>query len=122
MNKRQVGTDKERIAAEYLEKQGLVILEKNFRGRQGEIDIVARDGNYLVFAEVKFRSSTRLGSALEAVNYKKQCQICKVADYYRCKHRLGNDTMVRYDVVAIQGDEIIWVKNAFMHIFTGNHW
>lgn len=119
MNKRQLGTDKERMAAEYLEKQGLVILETNFRSRQGEIDIVARDDKYLVFVEVKFRSSTRLGSALEAVNYKKQCQICKVADYYRCRHRLGDDTMVRYDVVAIQGEEIIWVKNAFMHVYPG---
>ncbi|MBQ4536328.1 MAG: YraN family protein [Lachnospiraceae bacterium] len=122
MNKRQLGTDKERIAAEYLEKHGLEVLEKNFRGRQGEIDIVAKDGNYLVFTEVKFRSTTRLGSALEAVNYKKQCRICKVADYYRYKHRLGDDTMIRYDVVAIQGEEIIWIKNAFMHVYSGNPW
>ena len=88
-NKRQIGTEKEKLAGAYLEKNGYEIIEYNFRCRQGEIDIVAKDGNYLVFTEVKFRSTTRLGSALEAVNYKKQCRICKVADYYRYKHRSG---------------------------------
>lgn len=118
MNKRKVGTDKEQLATAYLEEQGMKIVEHNFRNRQGEIDIIARHGNYLVFVEVKYRSSNSKGSALEAVDYRKQRQICKVADYYRYLHRLGMNTMIRYDVVAIQGEEIVWIPNAFPHIYT----
>lgn len=118
MNKRKVGADKEQMAAAYLEKQGMEIVERNFRNRQGEIDMIARHGEYLVFVEVKYRSNHSKGSALEAVDYRKMRQICKVADYYRYLHRLGNNTMIRYDVVAIQGEEIVWIPNAFSHIYT----
>ena len=117
MNKRKTGTDKEQLAEAYLAKQGMRILEKNFRGRQGEIDIVGYHQGYLVFVEVKYRSGYAMGSALEAVDYRKQRQVCKTADYYRYLHRLGNDTMIRYDVVAIQGEEIQWIPNAFQHIY-----
>ncbi len=118
MNKRKVGMDKEQIAAAYLEEQGMKIVEQNFRNRQGEIDIIAYHGQYLVFVEVKYRASYNKGSALEAVTYQKQRQICKVADYYRYLHKLGANTMVRYDVVAIQGEVIQWIPNAFLHIDT----
>ena len=57
-NKRQLGADKEQLAAEYLTAQGMDILERNFRNRQGEIDIIGRHGKYVVFVEVKFRSGT----------------------------------------------------------------
>lgn len=118
LNKRKVGSNKERLAADYLEMQGMLIVERNFRNRQGEIDIIARHGEYLVFVEVKYRSSQYRGYALEAVDYRKQRQICKVADYYRFLHKLGTGTMIRYDVVAIQGEEIVWIPNAFSHIYT----
>lgn len=118
MNKRKVGAEKEQMAAEYLAKQGMRIVEKNFRGRQGEIDIIGYDKNYLVFVEVKYRRTAEMGSALEAVGSRKQAQVCRVADYYRYLHHLGNDIMIRYDVVAIQGEEIKWIRNAFPHIYT----
>lgn len=117
MNKREKGTNKERLAAEYLQKHGMRITARNFRSRQGEIDIIGYDEGYLVFVEVKYRSTRNKGSALEAVNLHKQRQICKVADYYRCLHGLGDSTPVRYDVAALQGEEICWVKNAFPHIY-----
>lgn len=117
MNTRQKGTDQEKRAAEYLEMHGMQILERNFRNRQGEIDIIGLHGDYLVFAEVKYRKSKNKGSALEAVDLRKQRQICKTADYYRYLHKLGRNTMVRYDVVAIQGEEIQWIQNAFPHIY-----
>ena len=120
MNARQKGTDKEQLAAEYLERQGVRILEKNFRARQGEIDLIGYHEGYLVFAEVKYRSSHVKGTALDAVDIRKQRQICKVADYYRMLHKVNLNTSIRYDVVAIQGeDEINWVKNAFPHIYRG---
>ena len=116
MNTRQKGTVYEQIAAEYLEKQGMVILERNFRrGRNGEIDIIGKDGKYLVFVEVKYRTGTEKGSAAEAVTAAKQKVICSVADYYRYLHKYDDNTWVRYDVVAIQGEEIQWIRNAFQH-------
>ena len=120
MNTRQTGTDKERLAAEYLGQCGMHILEKNFRARQGEIDLIGLHEDYLVFVEVKYRSSKTKGTALEAVDIRKQRQICKVADYYRMLHKVNLNTPIRYDVVAIQGEnEIYWLKNAFPHINRG---
>lgn len=117
MNTRKIGTDQEKKAAEYLTENGMQILTQNFRCRQGEIDIVGKHGGYLVFVEVKYRKGTDYGTALEAVTYAKQCRICRVADYYRCRYAYGTDTAVRYDVLAIQGEEIRWVQNAFPHIY-----
>ena len=68
MNKRQTGADQEVLAAVWLEKQGLRILEKNYRCRQGEIDLIARDGRYLVFVEVKYRKGIHTGHPSEAVD------------------------------------------------------
>lgn len=116
MNTRQKGTVYEQIAAEYLKKQGMVILERNFRrGRNGEIDIIGKDGKYLVFVEVKYRTGTEKGSAAEAVTAAKQKMICSVADYYRYLHKYDDNICVRYDVVAIQGEEIQWIRDAFRH-------
>jgi putative endonuclease len=117
MNTRETGTDKERLAAEYLKNNGMRIIEKNFRARQGEIDIIGYDGAYLVFVEVKYRKNEAKGNALEAVNIRKQQHICRTADYYRYIHHVPDDSYIRYDVVGIQGDKITWVKNAFPHIF-----
>ncbi|MCI8463542.1 MAG: YraN family protein [Lachnospiraceae bacterium] len=117
MNKRMAGTEGERQAAEYLEARSFRILERNFRCTQGEIDIIGVHEGYLVFVEVKYRSSDGKGSAAQAVNMKKQRRICRTADYYRYVNRLTEDTGVRYDVVAIQGKEIRWIQNAFSHIY-----
>lgn len=107
----------EQNAAEYLVKQGMDIVEYNFRNRQGEIDIIGYHNNYLVFVEVKSRISMTKGRPEYAVGIAKQKQICKVADYYRYKHRLSISTPVRYDVVAIYNEEIQWYQNAFPHIY-----
>ena len=112
-----MGADREKQAAGYLERQGMRIVERNFRIRQGEIDLIGYHQGYLVFVEVKYRSGNTKGHASEAVNLKKQQKICQVADYYRYSRRLGDDIGVRYDVVAIQGEEINWIQNAFPHIY-----
>lgn len=120
-NRRAVGTEKERLAAAYLEARGMRILERNYRGKQGEIDLIGRHDGYLVFVEVKYRRSNAVGSALDAVNYRKQCQICKTADAYRAARHIGEGCGIRYDVLAIQGKEFTWVPNAFDHIYARNH-
>lgn len=122
MNTRQKGTDWEQYAAEYLTGQGMRIVEKNFRcGRNGEIDMIGYHRGYLVFVEVKYRRSRSKGTAAEAVGLRKQKQICKTADYYRYLHHIGENRAVRYDVIAIQGEETFWIQNAFPHIYTRNY-
>ena len=114
-NKRRLGADKELLAAEYLKLHGVMILEKNFRSRQGEIDLIVRDGEYLVFCEVKYRKNAGMGRPQEAVGLTKQRKICKVGAYYRMLHQIGLGAAIRYDVIAVQGDQITWIKNAFPH-------
>lgn len=114
-NQRSVGMAAEQLAAEYLEKRGMKITDHNFRCKSGEVDLIGYDGGYLVFVEVKYRSGIGKGAAWEAVGIAKQRQICKVADFYRMKYRIPGSTPVRYDVVAIDTDEIVWFRNAFDH-------
>ena len=116
MNKREKGAQKEEQVCAYLLSNGVKIEERNFRCRQGEIDIIGYDGEYLVFFEVKYRSSRNMGSAAEAVGFTKQRKICRVADYYRMMHRRGEDTPIRFDVIAIDGAKLRWIKNAFYYI------
>ena len=113
MNTRTVGSAKEEVAAAYLTEQGLYVKEKNFRSRYGEIDIVAKDGDVLVFVEVKYRKTASSGHPEEAVNLKKSKIICRVCDYYRIRYKIPSDTQVRFDVVAIEGENIKWYRNAF---------
>lgn len=112
MNKRKTGAVYEQKAAEYLEKAGCRILEMNYRCRAGEIDIVARDGRYVVFCEVKYRSGSRAGSPLEAVDFKKQQVIFRCAQFYLAEHRL-QDVPCRFDVIGIESEEITHIKDAF---------
>lgn len=72
MNKRQTGSHYEETAAAFLTSKGYRVLERNFRCRQGEIDLICRHGRYLVFAEVKYRSGLSMGSPAEAVDARKQ--------------------------------------------------
>lgn len=116
MNRRKRGTEWEQAASAYLERQGMEIVEKNFRSRRGEVDIIGYHEGYLVFVEVKYRGTDEKGCALEAVDYRKQRRICRTADYYRYIRGTGSDISVRYDVVAVQNGRIQWIRNAFPHI------
>ena len=111
-NKRTTGAAYEKIAAAHLISKGYEILEFNFRCRAGEIDIIAKDGEYIVFVEVKYRASLRNGSPLEAVSIQKQKTISKCAMYYLMKKGFI-DVPVRFDVVGILGKEKEHIINAF---------
>lgn len=111
-NRRQTGTDYERVVGFYLSQMGWEILEYNYRCRSAEIDIVARDGEYLVFCEVKYRSDGRKGDPLEAVDARKQQRIRRAALYYLTEHG-KNDVPCRFDVIGIQGVKITHIRDAF---------
>lgn len=113
MNKRQIGTVYENMAADYLTEQGYQIIERNFCCRTGEIDLIAREGECLCFVEVKYRTSGAFGSPLEAVNGHKQKKIIKTAVYYMMIHHMAMDTECRFDVVAIEGERVTLLQNAF---------
>lgn len=112
-NKRKTGREKEELAEEYLRQQGYEILDMNFYGRFGEIDVIARDGETLVFAEVKYRKSERFGNSLEAVDTRKQKKICQTALYYLARHHISDSVPCRFDVIGITGEDITHIKNAF---------
>ena len=116
MNRRKVGSAYEKRAELFLKEQGLTIVCCNFRSRYGEIDIVASDGETTVFVEVKYRRDGKLGLPEEAVDHRKQHRICRVADYYRMLHGMGDFSPVRFDVVAICGEKVSWFRNAFDYV------
>lgn len=113
MNKRQIGTFYENAACEYLKKQGVCILEQNYRCKIGEIDIIGRQGDCVIFVEVKYRKSEEFGAPLAVVDVNKQKTICKCAAVYCMRH--PHVTQIRYDVIGITDTQINWVQNAFMH-------
>lgn len=116
MNKRKIGFAKEDEVARFLTECGLNVLELNYSNRFGEIDIIARDGVFTVFIEVKYRKTAASGHPEEAVSISKAKKISKVADYYRVCKNLSDADPVRFDVVAIEGEAIKWYKNAFPYV------
>ncbi|RGZ01511.1 YraN family protein [Clostridium sp. AM58-1XD] len=111
MNRRQTGSEKEALAASYLEKQGCRILERNYRNHCGEIDLIAKDGDTLVFVEVKYRRTIKNGWPEEAVDLKKQKRIRTAACLYLAGKSM--DIPCRFDVVSILGETIRWIRDAF---------
>ena len=112
-NFRTEGSRYEHIAGAWLEEHGYRILEYNFRCRTGEIDLIARKANTLVFVEVKHRTGRKAGSPLEAVDHRKQRTICRCADVYRLRKGIPGNVSCRFDVVGIDGETIQHVENAF---------
>lgn len=111
-NKRRIGSEYEKKAGEFLISQGYEIVEYNFRCRMGEIDLIARDGEYLVFCEVKYRKGAAKGHPAEAVGIRKQRVISKCAAYYLMTRHLPG-VSCRFDVVSVEGRETTLIKNAF---------
>ncbi|WAC07340.1 MAG: YraN family protein [Thermodesulfobacteriota bacterium] len=112
----EMGKRGEKLAIGFLKKLRYKILEKNFRCKFGEIDIIALQGNTLVFVEVKTRSSLEYGCPQASVTARKRYQLTKVAFFYLQKNRLF-DRAARFDVVAIEFDSrekrIELIRNAF---------
>jgi putative endonuclease len=96
-----LGSKGEDLAVRFLKKKGFKIIERNFHCPAGEIDLVAREGDTLVFVEIKARSSSDFGLPQDAVDRFKQQKIIQAARTYLAQHRLSEEIPARFDVVAI---------------------
>lgn len=115
-----IGRLGEDAAVAYLRQQGYEIAARNYRTRQGEIDIVAKEGGCLCFVEVKTRKNDRFGLACEAVDVRKQVRLIGAAEHYLAYH--STEAAVRFDIVEVYGQvrqsgfvvrEIRLIRNAF---------
>jgi putative endonuclease len=104
------GREAEIRAAAHLESRGLRVLERNFRVRGGEIDLVMRDGSTVVFVEVRLRSSADFGGAGASITAAKRRRIVLAARHWLARH---GDTDCRFDCVLIDGSRLEWLRDAF---------
>jgi putative endonuclease len=98
------GSEGEEIAAHFLEKLGYTILEKNYRTKFGEIDLIGKDGDTIAFIEVKLRSGKKYGAPSEAVDHKKRTQIGRLALYFLSRKKM-EDVLCRFDTVSLLPNE-----------------
>jgi putative endonuclease len=106
------GNIAENKACQFLEKQGLTLIEKNYRCRSGEIDLIMQDNQELVFIEVRYRAKNDFGSALDSIDQHKIQKIISAASHYVSKH--NSDQPMRFDVVGFDASlKPNWVANAF---------
>ncbi|MCL2420666.1 MAG: YraN family protein [Defluviitaleaceae bacterium] len=116
INKVQAGRYGQDAAVKFLQSKGLTLVEENYRLRSGEIDLIMRDGAYMVFIEVKYRRGLAHGLPREAIGYHKQQKIIKTAMHYIARYRLDNQDF-RFDAVELletaDGLAINHIENAF---------
>ena len=117
--KQLIGQAAENIAADFLRAQGLDILERNYLRRMGELDIVARDRDVLVIAEVRTRSSDRYGGAAASVDSRKQQRLIRTASQLLQQRKDLAQLRVRFDVVVVSEMEagcgrVEWIRHAFL--------
>ena len=107
----RAGADGEQTAAELLEAHGLHIVARNYRTRFGEIDLVARDGESLVFVEVRLRTNDYFGGAADSVDVPKRARVIAAARSYLATFH--PEPPCRFDVVTLDGDKPRWIRAAF---------
>lgn len=111
----QQGQQAEQLACEYLQQQGLTLIERNYSCRLGEIDLIMLHNKSLVFIEVRYRKNNLFGGATESITIKKQYKLQKTALHYMQKRKTR--TSARFDVIAITGQgpqqTLEWLQNVF---------
>jgi putative endonuclease len=114
---RDTGTAAEQASLNFLREQGLQLVHTNYHCRMGEIDLIMRDGEFLVFTEVRMRNHSDFGQGLDSVTHAKQRKITKTALHFLQTRRLLDTCPCRFDIVSVtlgqQGHEFLWLKNAF---------
>ena len=114
--KTDIGKKAERLAQRYLEQNGLILVTCNYHSPRGEIDLIMREGNFLVFVEVRYRKNNKYGSAAESITREKQRRLLATASHYLQNEKLFRDSSCRFDVITVSGQyntQIEWIRNAF---------
>lgn len=109
------GAEAERLAEKFMLQQGLVLLAKNYRCRFGEIDLIAKDGDTLVFIEVRLRRNDNFGGAVASIDHRKQEKLISTAKHYLSPLKTP-EVPCRFDVLLLNNKDshaIQWLKNAF---------
>ena len=111
----QTGQAAEDKALNYLSNQGLKLVERNFNCLVGEIDLIMRDKEYLVFIEVRSRSGNDYGGGIASITHAKRLKIMKTTQFYLMKYKVQDQFPLRFDVISIDGStrQITWIKDAF---------
>lgn len=125
-NTQKKGDQVENLVCNYLSRQKLKPITRNYKCHFGEIDLIMQDKTILVFVEVRYRHYSNYGSSLESVNLNKQIKIIKTAEYYLSSHQLSEKIACRFDVVGVKpitqnlfniskldSAQVEWIKNAF---------
>lgn len=108
------GGDAEDLAQSWCQRQGWQVVERNYRARGGEIDLVCLDGDTLVFVEVRQRLSDRYGGAAASITSSKQRKLVHAAQLFLQHYRQHANRPARFDVITLgRGDELNWIKSAF---------
>ncbi len=109
------GREAETRAWQYLQSRGLRLLQRNYRSRRGEIDLVLQDRDSVVFVEVRYRRESRFGSGAESVDRRKQSKLIACAQHYLQAYPKIASQPCRFDVVSVGGpdESVEWIRNAF---------
>jgi putative endonuclease len=108
----QAGVEAEQRAAEMLRRAGYRVLEQRYRFLRHDIDLVARQGRLVAFVEVKLRTNPGWGTAAEAITGRKRRELARAATAWLQRHGRPDD-VARFDVVTVDGKEMVWIQNAF---------
>ena len=113
----KVGRIAEDLALEYLQKHNLTLLERNFRSPLGEIDLIMRDKNTIIFCEVRSRKNKHFLDPIETIDYRKRNKIIKTSQFFIQRTLSSNKFDFRFDVITLTGrdnnSKIEWFKDAF---------
>jgi len=113
----QIGKQAEADACDYLQRQGLTLVERNYLCKRGEIDLIMQHKQTTIFVEVRYRRSNRFGSSAESVDWRKQAKLLATAEHYLQQHPRAAQNACRFDVVALTTENkqqhIDWIVDAF---------
>jgi putative endonuclease len=116
-NSTNTGNQAEELAKDYLRIQGLRLVERQYRSKVGEIDLIMQENQTLVFVEVRYRKTDEFGTPEETITLPKQRRLIRTALFYQQTHDFTENLLSRFDVIAILGSgpnlKITWIPNAF---------
>ncbi len=110
---KKLGQIAEERAKQYLQQQGLIWIQSNYTCKSGEIDLIMRDADTVVFVEVRYRKEWDFGASIETVILPKQHRLIKTAWHYLLEFDAVEKVNARFDVIGMGLDKICWIKNAF---------